>query len=77
MIDFTQQAMFLQSLLCIANTLMNALLGMIFPESVARVFRDFLIVKPSLRDSLASFLYTPFKKFSLNFFTSTALEHSI
>lgn len=63
MIDFTQQAMFLQSLLCIANTLMNALLGMIFPESVARVFRDFLIVKPSLRDSLAKYIemYVPFE----------------
>lgn len=61
MLDFTSRARFLQSLLCCCNTLMNALLNMLFPDFIANIFRDFLINKPSLRALLAQYIdeYVP------------------
>jgi hypothetical protein len=53
MMDFTSQARFLQSLLIQGNTLMNILMNMIFPSSIALMLRDFLLEKPTKR-ALAS-----------------------
>ena len=56
-LDFNSQARFLQSLLCIANTFMNALVNMIFPESIANVLKDILIDKPSSRALVSNHIY--------------------
>ena len=55
-LDFTSQAAFLRSLLLLGNTLMNILLNMIFPSSIALLFRDFLINNPSLKNLLSKFI---------------------
>lgn len=47
MVNFNTQALFLQSLLFQGNALMNILINMIFPRSIASVLRNFLIDKPS------------------------------
>ena len=49
MLDFTDFARFMQSALCAGNSIMNALLSMIFPDFIADTLRDFLIDNPSLR----------------------------
>ena len=56
MIDFTSQASFLKSLLFQGNTLMNILLNMIFPSSIALLFRDFLINNPSMGNLLSKYI---------------------
>ena len=56
LVDFMSQARFLQSLLFQANTLMNILLNMIFPSSIALMLRDFLLEKPSLRSLLGKYI---------------------
>lgn len=47
MVNFNTQALFLQSLLFQGNALMNILINMIFPRSIASILRNFLIDKPS------------------------------
>ena len=56
LIDFTSQANFLQSLLFQGNALMNALMNMMFPGTIAYVMRDFLIDKPSKRAMLSRYI---------------------
>ena len=56
MVDFTTQAYFLQSLLFQGNALMNILMNMIFPKSIALMLRDFLIEKPSKRNLLSKYI---------------------
>ena len=56
MVDFTSQAYFLQSLLLQGNTLMNILMNMIFPRSIALMLRDFLLEKPSKRNLLSKYI---------------------
>ena len=56
MIDFTSQARLLQSFLYQGNTLMNILMNMIFPSSIALMMRDFLIEKPSKRNLMSKYI---------------------
>ena len=56
MLDFTAQARLLQSLLIQGNTLMNILMNMIFPSSIALMLRDFLIEKPSNRALVSKYI---------------------
>ena len=56
MMDFKSQAKFLQSLLLQGNALMNALINMLFPSSIAAVLRDFLIDKPSKQNLLSRYI---------------------
>ena len=56
MMDFTSQVNFLQSLLFQGNTLMNALMNMIFPSSIALMMRDFVIESPSKRTLLSKYI---------------------
>ena len=56
MMDFTSQASFLQSLLLQGNALMNALLNMLFPSSIASALRDFLIESPTKRTIVGRYI---------------------
>lgn len=49
MLDFTDYARFLQSSLCAGNSIMNALISMLFPDFIAKTLRDYLIDNPSAR----------------------------
>ena len=66
-LDFTERARWLQSMLCVSNTIMNVLLNMLFPSAVAELFRDFLIDKPSTRGLLSKYIdmYVPYAVQSL------------
>lgn len=66
-LDFTERARWLQSMLCVSNTLMNVLLNMLFPSAIADLFRDFLIDKPSARGLLSKYIdmYVPYAVQSL------------
>ena len=56
MVDFTSQANFLRSLLLQGNALMNALVNMIFPPSIASVLRDFVLESPTKRQLLSRYI---------------------
>ena len=60
-VDFNSQAFFIQSMLCVGNTIMNSLTNMLFPDFIAYTLRDFLIDKPSLRRLLSKYIdmYVP------------------
>ena len=60
-IDFNSSANLLQSLVCVGNSLMNTLTSMILPSSLADVFRDFVIRKPTLKSLLFKYIsdYVP------------------
>lgn len=62
-IDFNSQALFTQSMLCMSNNIMNALVNMLFPDFVATTLRDFLIDQPSMRRLLSKYInqYVPFE----------------
>ena len=55
--DFTSQAMMLQSALCVGNNLMNVLLAMIFPESISYILRDILIKDRTAKGLISSYIY--------------------
>lgn len=55
-IDLNSQLNFLQSSLCLGNTLMNTLLNMLFPESIASSLKDFLIEKPTVRGVIGKYI---------------------
>lgn len=62
-VDFNSSANLLKSLICVGNSLMNTLVSMIFPESIAEIFRDFIIRKPSLKALLYNYvaIYVPYE----------------
>ena len=55
--DFTSQAMMLQSALCVGNSLMNVLMEMLFPKSIAYVLRDILIKETTVRGLISKYIY--------------------
>ena len=63
MLDFSSQAALIQSFLCAGNTIMNVLLGMLFPAYIANTFRDFLIDNPSMESLLSKYIgeYVPYE----------------
>ena len=62
-LDFNSSASLMQSLLNMGNNLMNNLLSMIFPPSIAGIFRDFMFRKPNLKSLLFSYIniYVPWE----------------
>ena len=56
MMDFNSQVSFLRSLLLQGNALMNALINMIFPSSIAAALKDFLIERPSSKALLSRYI---------------------
>ena len=62
-LDFNSSASLMQSLLNMGNNLMNNLLSMIFPPSIAGIFRDFMFRKPNLKNLLFSYIniYVPWE----------------
>ena len=62
-IDFNSQALFIQSMLCVSNTIMNSLMNMLLPDFIATTLRDFLIEKPSARRLLSKYIdqYVPYE----------------
>lgn len=61
--DFTRQRGLLKSLVFSGNSLMNALLDMIFPEDVASTLKDFIIRRPSLISLIGDYVteWVPYK----------------
>ena len=57
-IDFNSQARLLQSFLCLGNTLMNALINMLFPESIASALKDILIDRPTAKGIVSNYIYS-------------------
>ena len=62
-VDFTTSANLLRSMVLVGNSLMNTLISMIFPSNIAEIFRDFIILKPTLKALLSNYLadYVPFE----------------
>ena len=62
-LDFNSQALFIQSMLCVSNNIMNMLTNMLFPDFIASTLRDFLIDKPTMRGLLSRYIdqYVPFE----------------
>lgn len=60
-LDFNSQAFFIQSMLCLGNSIMNMLCNMLFPDFIASILKDFLVDKPSLRQLLSKYIdqYVP------------------
>jgi len=56
--DLTSPQNELRSLVLTGNSLMNSFLEMVFPNDVYSVFKDFIIVKPTLESVLRDYLYT-------------------
>lgn len=84
-IDFNSSALLIQSLVNVGNSLMNTLVDMIFPESIAYVFHDFILRKPSLLSLLSKYIaeYVPaelqalISMFSNSLFGTTSSLNSI
>ena len=59
--DLNSQLQGLQNSLCVGNTIMNALVNMVLPASIASTLQDFLINKPSMKSLLLDYIsqYVP------------------